>query len=213
MTPDGNYGCASTLHIGSPEFKDFDSSDARASRLLDLFAVSERTSTHGVVNLNTASRDVLRTLAAGIELKEDPAIVPGSVFGPVKDPAAPVHGDAFADFVIANRPFLSASQLADVVSVSGDPTSKFFGNSAQWIGAQPTEWNDAAREEYFSRLFNLTTVRSRNFRIFVTGQSLDRTGKVLSTAHRVFQVFLRPTRGATGSITNVQTEVTYEKDL
>jgi hypothetical protein len=213
MTADGNYGCASTLRIGSPEFKDFDSSDSRATRLLDLFAVADRRDVRGAINLNTASREALRALAAGIELKQDPAIAPASVFGPVNDPASPSQGDKFADAVIANRPFLSTAQLGDMVTTPGDATSKFFGNAAQWSTAGPTEWNDAAREEYFSKVFNLTTVRSRNFRVFVTGQALDKNGNVLSTSNREFQVYLKPTRNAAGLITQQQINLTYERDL
>ncbi len=185
MTPDANYGCASSLRIGSPEFKDFDRNDARASRLLDLFTVTDRTFTRGLVNLNTASRDALRSLAAGIEMKRDAAIVPPSVFGPVNDPTSPTAADKFADTVMSNRPFLTRSQLSELQTNPADQTSKFFGNSTQWTSGGPIEWNDTAREEYFSRLFDLTTVRSRNFRVFVTGQSLDKSGNALSTVNRV----------------------------
>lgn len=212
MTPDGNYGCASTLHIGSPEFKDFDTKDGRASRLLDIFSVADRKETRGLINLNTANRETLRALAAGIELEVDPAISPASIYGPVKDPAAPRQADLFADAVIANRPFLSTSQLADIVTVAGDPTSKFFGNADQWSSGEPAEWNDAAREEYFARIFDLTAVRSRNFRVFVTGQSLDKTGRVLSTVNRTFHVALQPTRDAAGKVTQQRIEIVYEKD-
>lgn len=213
MTTDGNYGCASTLRIGSPEFKDFDSSDSRATRLLDLFGVADRREVRGAINLNTASRDALRALAAGIEFKQDAAIAPASVFGPVNNPASPTQADKFADAVVANRPFLSPAQLADIVTIPGDATSKFFGNAAQWTSAGPTEWNDAAREEYFSRIFNLTAVRSRNFRVFVTGQTLDKKGNVLSTASREFQVYLQPTRDAAGVITHQNVNITYERPL
>jgi hypothetical protein len=211
MTADANYGCASTLHIGSPEFKDFDAMKTRASRLLDLLSVSDRTQTRGILNLNTASRESLRALAVGIKMQQDAAIVPASVFGPVQDTAT--QGDMFADAVIANRPFLSTSQLSDIQTSLTDSTSKLFGNSSQWTSGGPTEWNNAAREEYFSRIFNLATVRSRNFRIFVTGQSLDKNGKVLSTVSRVFQLHLHATRDAAGRISAQSTEITYEKDI
>ena len=61
----------------------------------------------------------------------------------------------------------------------------------------PTEWNDAGREELFAKIFNLATTRSRNFRVFVTGQSLDKNGNVLSTVTKVYQVFVKPNRDPT----------------
>lgn len=223
MASDSNYGCASTLHIGSPEFANFDTDDARAARLLDLFSVSDRLSTRGLLNLNTASREALRALAAGIKINSnsvDGAMTPTTVDGPLLDPSNPIQADKFADAVIRNRPFLSTSQLSGLMTDPTDRTTSFFGNLAQWTSAGPTEWSDAAREDYFARMFNLTTVRSRNFRVFVTGQIVDPRIKdpsgnptVLSTVNRVYQVFLHPTRDASGKITAQSCDVTYEKDL
>lgn len=213
MDADQKYGVASTLRIGSPEFKQFDKDDSRASQLMDLFATADRTPTRGMININTASRDVLRTLGAGIELKRDLSILPASVFGPTNNPGSPTQADKFADAVIASRPFLTTSQLSGILTNPSDRTSKFFGNASQWSTGAPTEWADRAREEYFSRMFNLTTVRSRNFRVFVTGQSLNKDGKVLSTVNRVFQVYLNPTRDTVGEITSQRILTRYEKDI
>lgn len=207
---DSNYGDASTLRIGTPEFKQFDKDDSRAARLMDLFDVADRTDTRGLININTASREVLRTLAAGIDIKSDLAAQPAATF---YGPSTSSAGDKFADAVIASRPFLSTSQLAGILTTANDPFSKFFGNPASWSSNAPTEWTDSAREEYFSRMFNLSTVRSRNFRVFVTGQSLDKTGRVLSTTSRVFQLALIPTRDTDGKMTAQHVEVTYEKEL
>src|SRR5712692_7575163 len=56
-----------TLAIGRPEFSMFDQNGTRAWQLLDMFSSKTSstnfTSTAGLVNLNTASRDVLRALA------------------------------------------------------------------------------------------------------------------------------------------------------
>src|SRR5205823_9565140 len=56
-----------TLAIGRPEFSMFDQNGMRAWQLLDVFSVKTTstnvTNTAGLVNLNTASRDVLRSLA------------------------------------------------------------------------------------------------------------------------------------------------------
>src|SRR5262249_43626106 len=75
-----------TLAIGRPEFSMFDQNGMRAWQLLDVFsgktASTNFTNTAGLVNLNTASRDVLRSLAAGILENRDPAIQPSSLQPP-----------------------------------------------------------------------------------------------------------------------------------
>ena len=57
--PDGKYGGGMTLRIGRPEFTRFDQPGRRAWQLLDLFSLGNRFNTRGLVNVNTASRDVL----------------------------------------------------------------------------------------------------------------------------------------------------------
>jgi len=53
----------------------------------------------------------------------------------------------------------------------------------------------------FAKIYNLAATRSRNFRVFVTGQSLDKNGNVLSTVTKVYQVFVKPNRDPnTGAI-------------
>jgi len=46
----------------------------------------------------------------------------------------------------------------------------------------------------FAKIYNLATTRSRNFRVFVTGQALDKNNNVLSTVTKVYQVFIKPNR-------------------
>ena len=201
-----------TLAIGRPEFSMFDQNGTRAWQLLDVF--SGRTSstnfinTAGLVNINTASRDVLRALAAGILENRDPAIQPtslqGNLYPPTGNAAQPTNiqqADRFADAVINSRPLLSTAALSAIKDTQGQP---FFGNPNQYNGSTqtpPTEWNDPGREELFAKIYNLATTRSRNFRVFVTGQSLDKNGRVLSTVTKVYHVFVKPTRDPnTGAI-------------
>lgn len=209
----GKYGGGYQLRIGRPEFTLFDKPGTRSSQLLDLFTTGPRVNTSGLVNVNTASRDALRILGAAVLLNRDPEIQPPSLRDTLYPPAGSKQGDVFADAVIAARPFLSPSQLSSI-KVAGT-TTPFFGNSAAWSGSQagPTEWADSARKEYFAKVLPLTTVRSRNFRIFITGQSLDKTGKVMSTVNKVFQVYLNPTRDGTGKITSQNVIASYETNL
>ena len=228
------YGSHSTLRIGRPEFKDFAADGTRAANLMDIFSVgdpagdplSKQVNTRGKININTANREALRALGAGIKIGNlnagdvDQAIQPsGGVFGPQNSSAA----DVFADAVISarqTRPFVSTSQLAWITGSSGEP---FFGNPSQWPSSGPTEWNDAAAEQYFAKIYNFTTTRSRNFRTFVTGQYVDptqsdpMTGKsprVIATANKVYELFLKPNRdSSTGVINSQQIQVTYSADI
>lgn len=213
-----------TLAIGRPEFSKFDVNGQRAWQLLDVFGLGTRTLTAGLVNVNTASFEALRALAVGILHNRDNAIQPASVFTNLYPPTAAQptsmedasragggQADLFAEAVVKSRPLLSTAQLQTITNSLGP----FFGNPKQWKDATaPTEWNDAGREELFSKLLNLTTVRSRNFRVFVTGEALDRTGRVVSTVSKVYQVFLTPSRNpTTGALDSQKIQIRYEGSL
>jgi len=212
-----------TLAIGRPEFSKFDQNGMRAWQLLDAFSgktsSTNFTNTAGLVNLNTASRDVLRSLAAGILQNRDSAIQPSSLQPPPNgnglyppSSAANVQADLFADAVINSRPLLSTAALSAIKDSQGQP---FFGNPNQYNNQTvPTEWNDPGREELFAKIYNLATTRSRNFRVFVTGQSLDKSGNVLSTVTKVYQVFIKPNRDpTTGAIISQQVQIKYEGSM
>ena len=211
-----------TLAIGRPEFSKFDQNGMRAWQLLDVFSGktigTNFTNTAGLVNLNTASRDVLRSLAAGILQNSDPAIQPTSLqnnlYPPTNTGANRQQADKFADAVINSRPLLSTAALSAIRDPQGQP---FFGNPNQYNGSTqtpPTEWNDPGREELFAKIYNLATTRSRNFRVFVTGQSLDKNGNVLSTVTKVYQVFVKPTRDPnTGAIQSQKVVIKYEGSM
>jgi hypothetical protein len=210
-------GGGHTLAIGRPEFSAFDQNGMRAWQLLDVFSANSftnvTTNAAGRVNLNTASRDVLRSLAAGILLNRDSAMtLTGNP--PLYSPMDTKVADRFADAVINARPLLSASALSAIRDSQGQP---FFGNSNQYNSntnqTAPTEWNDPGREELFAKIYNLATTRSRNFRVFVTGQSLDKNGNVLSTVTKVYQVFVKPNRAADGTIQSQQVEIKYEGSM
>ncbi len=206
-----NYGGGMTLHIGRPEFTLFDKPGTRAWQLLDLLHTDARITTKGLVNINTASREALRALGANVILDRDPKKLPAGTLYP---PYTSKQADQFADAVIAARPFLSPAQLSGMKIAGG--TRAFFGNSAAWSAPTqpaPTEWNDSGNEEYFAKVYPLAAVRSRNFRIFVTGQALDKSNNVLSTSSKVFQVYLKPARDAAGKVTSQTVVNTYEAQL
>jgi hypothetical protein len=213
-------GGGHTLAIGRPEFSKFDQNGLRAWQLLDVFSAngsSLTTSTAGLVNLNTASRDVLRALAAGILQNRDTILQPASLQNNLYPPSVNLQADLFADAVINSRPLLSTSALSAirVTPPGGAQPEPFFGNPHQYSNqTAPTEWNDAGREELFAKILDLATTRSRNFRVFVTGQSLDKDGRILSTVTKVYQVFVKPKRNpTTGAIISQQVEIKYEGSM
>jgi hypothetical protein len=226
-------GGGHTLAIGRPEFSIFDQNGMRAWQLLDVFSANSgtnlTTNTAGLININTASFDVLRALATGILQNRDPAIVPSSLTTSFYPPTASSpttsepprtpggQADLFAQAVINSRPLLSTSALSAirVTPPGGSQPEPFFGNPHQYNNqTPPTEWNDAGREELFSKILNLATTRSRNFRVFVTGQSLDKSGNVLSTVTKVYQVFVKPNRDpTTGAIQSQQVVIKYEGSM
>ena len=216
-TLDSKGGGGHTLAIGRPEFSRFDTNGMRAWQLLDVFGLATgTTNTAGLVNLNTASRDVLRALAAGILQNQDPAIQPSSLTTSFYPPTVSKQADLFADAVINSRPLLSTSALSAirVTPPGGSQPEPFFGNPHQYNNqTAPTEWNDTGREELFAKIYNLATTRSRNFRVFVTGQSLDKNGNVLSTVTKVYQVFVKPNRDSDGAIQSQQVVIKYEGSM
>jgi hypothetical protein len=145
----------------------------------------------GHVNLNTATRGALRALAAGA-LGQDPllATVPGTLHhsgAPLMAPPATLttlyapstasltEADRLAAAILRARPFASASQLALAKDSDG---GYVFGNPAVY---QPgvhlpnntrVQWSDSAAEEVFARVYDSATVRSRNFRVWIIGQTI-----------------------------------------
>lgn len=187
-TPSSSAGGGFTLRIGQAEFPAFDQPGSRAWQLLDLFDTETTTDTTGRINLNTAGRDTLRALVTGIVSSRDPLLQPASLRHSLASPSRQEAGDIFADAVIAARPFLSPAQLSQLKT--GDEA--YFGNPGQWDSGAPRLWNDAAREEAFSRIYRLCSTRGKNYRIYVVGQALEPNGRVRATSRKCFQVYLKP---------------------
>ncbi|HPA16691.1 MAG TPA: hypothetical protein PLU30_03010 [Verrucomicrobiae bacterium] len=200
--PSPDSGGGFTLRIGRPEFPAFDRQGMRARQLLDIFSVAPSRPTRGLININTATRESLRALAAGIVLRRDPALVDAPAL-PNRGTAE--QGGAFADAVIACRPFLSTVDLAAITNQWGP----FFGNTKQWETAAPATWSDAAAEECFARIHDLTAVRGRNFRVSVLAEALGPDGSRCALARKVFQLFIRPERDGSARLLRNTMEIRY----
>ncbi len=237
-----DHGGGNTLRIGRPEHPRFAASPGtHAVRLLDLFHAGQSRSENeasregplvrieGHVNLNTASRDALRALVAG-PLVMDPLLsrrtsdnhetnfrmAPPTVA--LDEAARELPADRIADAIIHARPFVSPSQLAEVMDRDGEPV---FGNRGLFSTTK-VHWTDSAAEEMFARAYEASTVRSRNFRVWVIGQALapassdDVAPQVLAETRKVFTVFADPgERSQNGQIESpvIRTRVLYENDF
>ena len=231
--PSAFYGGGNSLRVGRHEHSRFASQDVRASLLLDLFHAGlarskepmeregQLVAREGHLNVNTASVDALRAVLAG-NLVKDPAIGKGRVGDidlqekrPRVMPAelgAPDGGgveakaaDLVAEAIVRNRPYASLSEVVEIETAAGD---KLFGNKDHYEDGEGIQWSDRAAEELFGRLYNSGTVRSRNFRVHVIGQSLSPTGRVLATHRRVAHVFADPgERRMDGSINEEKTKM------
>ncbi len=199
-----------TLAVGRPEYAVFDKEGQRAAQLLDLFTLKSTSSItpSSRVNLNTAPREVLRTLISGQALNNDPN---QAILYPPKDSTV---GDRFADAVIASRNRAPLRGISDLNLIRKNPavarnysaptadTEPFFGSTLQYPAAnRPGDtWDDAGREELFQRVTNLVTFQSKTFRIVVAGQVLDKNGTVIGRRAREFTLEISPARDATGAV-------------
>ena len=199
------HGGGNTLRIGRPEHSLFAFTNVAgstvatpnmqmsAAALLDLFCTTTQFDESGKINLNTAPAPVLRALAGGIYLRSDPALSPGGTNFSVP----PEMAEAFAQGVMrfrAKYPFHSPSQLAFIgtdqtwPNTNTWPKNAVFGNtntislvtnsvnSLTSTSLGITEWNDQAAEEWFSKIFDLSTTYSRNFRVYVIAQKATNQG-------------------------------------
>ena len=217
-TPDARFGGRNTLRVGRWEFSKFTNSGTRASQLLDIFAVGTNTSgpvtnrVAGRININTAGTNALRALGAGVYLESDPmAMSDTGAAGTGTNMYVPKG--AVDDFVSAvsstrsRKPFSSTSELNMIGTetvVANWPTNAVFGNrTRQFISAG----NDAMREEWFAKVCPLATVRSRNFLVHVVGQAVLTNNPTMpvSTARRMYQVYIQPVRATTGASAGLTT--------
>jgi hypothetical protein len=242
-TPSSDYGGGNTLRIGRPEHPMFDKPGKRASQLLDLFHAGRATSENaderegelveikGNININTAGKNALRAMTAGL-LRQDPELrrvtswdhEPASTglfrpkTTPIKlgSPTISLVADQIAETLMLRRPFSSASEM--VAALNTDKVA-VFGNREIYADYKDIQWSDAAAEELFSRVYDASTVRSRNFRIWVIGQALagtEEAPEVLAETRRTFTIFADPgARNDDGTINtaNFRVRTTYENDF
>lgn len=197
-TNDSRFGGRNTLRIGRPEFTRFawtnvsgqaqPNMQASAAALLDIFCADTNTDANilgrfddgNQINLNTAPPLVLRALAAGVILKSDSSMKPSNNY------SIPTNAiNAFVTGVTnfrAKYPFYSASQLAFIGTDAAWPNTNTWPRGAVFSAdvvkgtSSNFEWNDAAAEEWFSKIYALSKVQTRNYRIYVQAQLIRTRG-------------------------------------
>ena len=215
-------GGGTTLRIGRAEHQRFawtnqggvaisiPNMQMSSAALLDMFCVTNQFDESGQINLNTAPAPVLRALAGGIRLTNDPAQLPPNLTVPKG------MAEAFAQGVMrfrAKYPFYSPSQLAFIgtdptwPNTTTWPNNAVFGNtntislvtnsvnSLTSTSLGITEWNDQAAEEWFAKIFKLSTTYSRNYRVYVIAQKATNQGNNLigvgPVARKYYNVLVR----------------------
>ena len=195
-----------TLRIGRPEHQRFAftnlgaASDLpvpnmgqSAAALLDIFCTTNAADDGGKININTAPRHVLAALAGGITLTNDLAKVGSEI------PTNMVT--AFTNGVVKFReayPFYSPSQLAFISSNYATTNgwtndwnrSAVFSTNTGCGLTGITDLNDQGMEEWFSKIYGLSSVQSRNFRVYVYAQMVNSNnvpyGRIMRKYYHVF---------------------------
>lgn len=170
-----------------------------SAALLDLFCTSSQYDESGQINLNTAPAPVLRALAGGIYLRSDAALTATAAASGNNYFVPGEMTEAFAQGVMRFRsqyPFYSPSQLPFIgtdprwPNTNNWPSNAVFGhtNPATWrvaLSAAPgnpygssatmyiSSLNAEAHEEWFAKIYKLSTTYSRNFRVYVVAQLVD----------------------------------------
>ena len=186
-----------------------------AAALLDLFRIGNADSNSftggGKINLNTAPAPVLAALAGGCRLTNDPALTGVGGSG-TNFPVPASMTNAFARGVMRFRqlyPFYSPSQLNFISPDTGWPgnwpAGAVFGNTnaitIPALGSLPggtarlnvTAGNDAAMEEWFTKIHGLSGVDSLNFRCYVVAQLTDASGNPRGAPYRkYYQIYTTP---------------------
>jgi hypothetical protein len=233
-TTNSIYGGGSTLRIGRPEHSRFAFTNLggayptpnlgqSAVGLLDLFCVTNTYNWAGKININTAPPAVLAALAGGIKLTRDP----NKAGSEVNDTMI----NAFTNGVMRFRqtyPFITPSQLAFISRNYGtnpaNPTTCWtntFSNNAVFSSSVlgglngVSSINDQGFEEWFAKIYALTTVQSFNYRIYVVAQLTDTNGLPKGAPlKKYYQLHLRnntPTgTGGDSATPSVSQVFTYE---
>lgn len=168
----------------------------------------------GRININSAPTAFeIETLLRG-------PITSSSVILKKEDLKTPQYTDEVSEGALVKRLQVPAVQMvaADVLRArpyySPSHLARVFSESLKRHNALPQPCSDAEAEEPFARLFNATTLSSRHFRVYTYAEtSHEETNQVLARTSRVYEVFLKPVRDATGAIESSRLEILRVRNL
>jgi hypothetical protein len=211
-SPRSRFCCGGgrTLRIGQPEFDygspsaDWDLPGKRAIDLLDLFTVSEpgrlpaqgsegtSAGAPGRINLNTAPSPVLNALLSGIHVTSDRRVT-NSVL-------STSAVETLSRLIEEHRPFSRLSELNILTPLlaNADSYTPPLGHNVAGSSPPVADVFDRAREEAFGKIVGHIAFQSRTFRLFVLGESLDRSGK--TSARTMMECVLRLTPDPSGRL-------------
>ncbi|RYD17172.1 MAG: hypothetical protein EOP88_27985 [Verrucomicrobiaceae bacterium] len=140
-------------------------------------------------------------------------MAPASTKMELGTPTTQKVADIVAEAIVLNRPYSGMGELSAAKTANKD---SLFGNRDLYSLGTNINWSDSAAEELFARIHDASTFRSRNFRVWVIGQSLtgsESNPEIIAEARKVYTVFADPgERDGQGQINiqNNKSRVTYE---
>lgn len=201
-------GGGRTLRIGQPEFFYWDTPGKRAIELIDLFTVANtnnigvtiekktRNQTNGsstmifregLINVNTASHEVLTALFYGITPTSDQRFTHSMI--------SREKAEELATFLQEHRPYEKLSDLQVITPLLANAstyTPPLSTNVTSPNMPPLAALFDRAREEGFGKMISLCTVTSRAFRVYCLGESLNKNGKTTAQALLEASIVLIP---------------------
>jgi hypothetical protein len=140
----------------------------------------------GLININTASLNVLAALFYGISPTSDARFTHSAI--------SKTTAEELATFLEEHRPYEKLSDLHILTPLLANATTYTPPLSTNILseGRPLAAVFDRAREEAFGKMISLCTVESRAFRAYVIGESLSVTGKKVREAFLEAVIILLP---------------------
>ncbi len=215
-TPSFVVGGGNTLRIGRAEHPLFNEEGTRASHLLDIFHTGRgwdatnqidelrgsNEKVNGAINLNTASQEVIEILLYGIletdnNLSEkltdrhDDVELLRPPTRKIEQQQRQLNIQKIAKAIVdfrQNNIIRSVTQVLDIFDKNGQP---LFANISNYHNlGRNIQANDTAQEELFARLYNQSTVRSKNFRAYTQVELLNKQGDVVGIKRKKMYIYI-----------------------
>ncbi|GEM_PF-3642704 len=215
-TPSLVVGGGNTLRIGRSEHPLFDEQGAKAHQLLDIFHAGrewhvvdqvdklkgDKQKIHSAINLNTASEKMIEVLLYGLletdeylsetltEVHETNEILrpPTQV---IEQSQLQLDVKGIAESIVKYRKNTIIRSVTQVLDIAGKNGQMLFSSLSDYHSlGQNIQSNDAAQEEFFARLYNQSTVRSKNLTAYIQVELLNKQGDVIGLKKKKAQLYI-----------------------